>query len=378
MRGASRAILPFVRFWVLVWILAGCGRISFESRGTSDGAAGDAVADPDAVDLPDAFVEANRVFVSSPISPVGDPSAFNARCQADAAAAGLPGTFVAYISTGGLGARARLAGARGFVRIDGLIVADQPANIPLGMLRPVAFYADGTTVPDTVAVMTGTNAMGTEAGNCNGYTLPNGVIDSGVATGTLDDFSTAVQVPCNVAHPVYCFQIDHDVALAEPVATGRHVFVTDTAGQLSAGLTAADARCALAASNGGLATATTFKALLATDGASAASRFNSQGANWVRLDGVPVASTPSDFLAGAWRAPIHVRLGGAYARVPVLVGAADINAPGTAASTCNSWTVVNATTPTMGISSAVPPRAFTNPTYMQRCDDGGRLYCVEE
>ncbi|MBA3541511.1 MAG: hypothetical protein H0T79_18000, partial [Deltaproteobacteria bacterium] len=49
--------------------------------------------------------------------------------MARASEAQLPGTFVAWLSLGATDARDRLAGARGFERIDGLAIADQPGEV---------------------------------------------------------------------------------------------------------------------------------------------------------------------------------------------------------------------------------------------------------
>jgi hypothetical protein len=121
----------------------------------------------------------------------------------------------------------------------------------------------------------------------------------------------------------------------------------------------------------------TFKALIATEGASAASRFSATGANWVRLDGVAVAASPEDFLGGRWLAPLGVQPGGAHVDSPVWFGANDLVTPGTAASTCTSWTVLDTSLPAVGSSASAGPLAFRNDTLGDTCSGGGLLYCVE-
>ena len=83
----------------------------------------------------------------------------------------------------------------------------------------------------------------------------------------------------------------------------------------------------------------TYLALLATDSASAASRFSTTGGPWMRLDGVMLTHTAADLLGGEqWLAPLNLGpngtsyLGNTY----VWSGYSDITAVGDA--TCDNWT----------------------------------------
>ena len=67
------------------------------------------------------------------------------------------------------------------------------------------------------------------------------------------------------------------------------------------GIAAADALCTSEATAAGLPG--TYRAFLATKQASAMSRFDLGGAPWVRVDGVVLATTASDFGAGNFLAP---------------------------------------------------------------------------
>jgi hypothetical protein len=95
-----------------VGLATGCGRLDFDEQSDSGEIA----------------TSANFVFVTSsahaPIELGPDLGAADAICAARATEANLPGTYVAWLSTSTRQARDRLAGARGWVRVDGRPVAD--------------------------------------------------------------------------------------------------------------------------------------------------------------------------------------------------------------------------------------------------------------
>jgi hypothetical protein len=94
----------------------------------------------------------------------------------------------------------------------------------------------------------------------------------------------------------------------------------------------------------------TFRALLATDGASAASRFDATRAPWVRPDGVPITPTAAQAFQNnttAWdvalntTADLSLQFGNwlVYSGEPTPgAGVNPLTQPGTAASTCDNWT----------------------------------------
>src|SRR5205085_5550761 len=103
-----------------------------------------------------------------------------------------------------------------------------------------------------------------------------------------------------------------------------------------AGIPAADALCAAEARSAGLSGS--FKALLASNGKSAASRFNLRGPPWVRVDGVAVVNGAADLNGGTVNAPIDVTAFGIYAinGFWAWMGTFAPGQPGAAGSTCNS------------------------------------------
>jgi hypothetical protein len=89
-----------------------------------------------------------------------------------------------------------------------------------------------------------------------------------------------------------------------------------------------------------LPNAASFVALMATSSASAASRLSASGANWVRPDGLPLATSAASFLAGQILLTPSLHADGTLAAIgsTTWAGAGGIDASGTSASTCDDWT----------------------------------------
>ena len=124
----------------------------------------------------------------------------------------------------------------------------------------------------------------------------------------------------------------------------------------------------------GLSAPDTFRALLATSTATAASRF-SDGLTWSRPDGFPIAPTALDVLAGAWQVPIALDAIGAHMTDlgPGWVGANTFNAVG--ATNCSNWSVSNGGTSGDGLGyNIVPP---TSQALASTCTNTRRLFCLE-
>src|SRR5258708_7627480 len=138
-----------------VWlVLSPCGRAGF-----------------DPVRAPGGGIVANVAFVTS-TTPV--PGALRSlakaapTCAARAPGGGLAGTFVAWLSTSAEVAFMRVAGARGWVRTDGRIVADTVDDLIYGnMVYPIRLDEHGRDIgTSTPPAATGTyvDQMNT---NCN-------------------------------------------------------------------------------------------------------------------------------------------------------------------------------------------------------------------
>jgi hypothetical protein len=88
-----------------------------------------------------------RLFVTKgPFIPGGGSNAADEACQAEAKAANLAGSYIAFISTGGYSARGRITPGRPWKRLDEVFVARTPDDFANGnLLAPVGVAANGVT-----------------------------------------------------------------------------------------------------------------------------------------------------------------------------------------------------------------------------------------
>jgi hypothetical protein len=300
--------------------------------------------------------------------------------MARAATAGLPGTFVAWLSAGLMGAKTRLGSARGWVRTDGKPFADEVADLASGVFwYPPRLDELGVDV-GPVRVMTGTMGDGTPAPNdCSALTGGTGEgISAGLATSTHRRWTFDQQiVTCASQNRLYCFQTDLQVPLNPIAANGRKAFLS-SAWIPSNGLAGADAQCAADATGASLGG--TFKALLATSFATAASRFNASGLTWVRTDGVALAPTAAAVLAGTVDTTLEVDAAGGYVDDDVAwSGVSGTGTPGTVGTTtgtCTDWTGTTGNGG-VGLVHESTARWFAFTTFACTTTSN-RLYCLEE
>ncbi len=102
------------------------------------------------------------IFVSSSSisGNMGSINTADSKCQALAAAAGLSGSFIALLSTGGLGARDRIGSSGAISNTRGEIVAKRAADLFDGsLLRPI-FYDENRALVPSPYVWTGSSAVG--------------------------------------------------------------------------------------------------------------------------------------------------------------------------------------------------------------------------
>jgi hypothetical protein len=323
---------------------------------------------------------ANIIFTTPPsfTGNLGGLAGADAICASHAAAAQLTGAFVAFVSTSTVDAADRLGGAQGWVRVDGRMVARTRDELLSGMLRypprldafgqPVALSGFGTRFAHT-----GTDPSGkASAFHCADWTTDaaSGSTMIGQPDGGHVNWMGGTTTSCNTQQSLYCLQIDHTIAPATPSpATGRRVFISN---QFSVPVhpDAACAQSALAAGLGGK-----FRALVATGGASAASRFSLGWWPWVRVDGVVVFASASDFQANVLQAPICVTaVGDRPSGDIVLTGAPSATAlPG---ENCSSWSDA-AGQALYGYFDLADGDWFNWASFTQGCQNG-RVYCLEE
>jgi hypothetical protein len=197
-------------------------------------------------------------------------------------------------------AKDRLVGARGWVRTDGLPFADTVADLLAGQVYyPPRLDEFGNAVDPLTQVAAGTESDGTGWADlmCDDWTgTATGDAQIGMAYGGSGIWTNWGSHACSVSSNLYCFGTDHAKAVEIEPQSGRIAFVSLSAFLPGKGIESADALCRTEAANASLAG--TFKALVATDSATAASRFSGRGPTWVRPDGIPIASTADDFLSG--------------------------------------------------------------------------------
>ncbi len=145
---------------------------------------------------------------------LGGESGAHSKCRDEAAAAGLPGRYLAWIS----GASSPLGSFTKprfpYVRIDGALIADSwsdlvPANPPRVLDNPITTTATLQTVA-AANVWTGTTETG--AGeilletNCGLWTNSSGDFGVGGVTSHVDARWTLVsETSCTIASRLYCF-----------------------------------------------------------------------------------------------------------------------------------------------------------------------------
>jgi hypothetical protein len=247
----------------------------------------------------------NVMFVtSSTYSPnLGGFAGADHICASAAAGVGLPGTFVAWLSTSTVDAPSRLGSARGWVRTDGMPFADTVGDLTSGhVLYPPEYDEYAEPVGDPYAyTMTGTHGDGTHAAGqtCGDWTSSASGFTALVGSGWGGAFSwtemwngyvpvagSAPVLPCTAMH-IYCFQTDHQTPVTATAPAGaRTAFVSSTLVSATGGLSAGDAACTKDAMAAGLPG--TYKALMGTSTVAPESRLNLTGTPWARVDGVVV------------------------------------------------------------------------------------------
>jgi hypothetical protein len=333
----------------------------------------------------------NIIFVTSISYPsnLGGLDGADEKCRQRAQAAGLSGTFIALLSTSTVSAKSRLGTARGWVRTDGKPFADRQEDLfsssPTTLNAARIYYPPrldefGNVLPLNTVVMSGTQFDGTldpQGGSCSDWTSTAAMMKTvGFPRDGAHGYIFAGWASCPYSSNLTCIEISRTsrVDPPSPPQTRRTAFLSAAYYYPPNGMPGADAICTSEAAGAGLLG--TYRAVLATTQASAMSRFDVGGAPWVRVDGVVLAATASDFAAGNWLAPLNVTARGGYlANWGVWVGSPGPSALGI--STCNDW---NPTDPST--QRATTTTAYSGETSWWReteCDwSYGRVYCLQQ
>lgn len=317
---------------------------------------------------------------------LGGLAGADAICKARASAAGLAGSYRAWLSTSTTNAITRLGSARGWVRTDGKPLVDSLSDLTTGkLIHPLRYDETGTDVGH-VRVTTGTKPDGTVATSelCSNWTSATGTTytTQGSSAGLAGMFTTIGGQLCSSAARLYCFGVDRTAVVdVTPAASYRRAFTTTSAFTPSGGLAAADALCAQEASAASLPG--TYKALLATSTASAASRFSTTGAHWGRLDGTVLALlTSSTFQGTRWNVTPNLSADKTewFGNNGVWIGATSLVDKGTAATTCNNWTSTSSTATAAGGRIGYTTFAeLANDVISSGCNSSVRkLICMQE
>lgn len=192
-----------------------------DASGAADAAAGDVDPDGDGAPAPrNSFAAAARiVFVSSTTETGNFSGSINAGeiCDGLAAAAGLPGNYLPWVSDASnlapdeLFNRTRKPGVP-YVTVTGQLVANQTTDFVNGSLvSPINVDENGALVADA-PVWTGTDALGDNAApNCSNFNSSSGG-DSGVIGRTSRSdagwSNTGTPQTCDQPARIYCIEVD--------------------------------------------------------------------------------------------------------------------------------------------------------------------------
>jgi hypothetical protein len=288
-------------------------------------------------------IDHNLVFISSVdtyTSGLGSAVAYDGQCSQLATAAGINNAtgdaFIAWVSDSHSSALSRLGTARGFMRMDGEPVADDPAAMlaQSQFYNPISIDETGTALRGGRTVLTGMDSSGngTEA-DCADWTAI-----SGLATGLVGCASCGPptwyyweNAPCwQVVGSLYCFMKTKTSALTITPALGRKVFLTN--GPVAIGQSA-DAQCESAKPSG-----TGPVAALRATTTTAASTMIDPTATYVRPDGI-IIGLGADLLAHTLKSGIWQQGNGQYLESrAVWTGSNSPSDLGTTANTCSDWT----------------------------------------
>jgi hypothetical protein len=280
--------------------------------------------------------------MSSPLSWGGLDGA-DSSCRAQARLADLPSpdSYVALLASSTSSLAARFASGRGWVRLDGLPIADKFQDlIQSGSIYPVAYNGTSMRLPwDQADVFTGFGVdLNGNLDNCKDFSdgtsfYTMGAVDS--SRRAVDTMSTG----CNSATTFYCLGTAANNPITMPKATGRYAFVSDGGFAPGGGVATADALCQKEADAAHLPG--TYLALLATTSGSAMSRFSLDGPRWIGSDGQPLGLTAADFVdvTRVWAAP-HFDAAGKESYSPsIWLGANGLTRVAKLEENCGDWTV---------------------------------------
>jgi hypothetical protein len=330
-------------------------------------------------------------------------------CKTRAAAAGLSGNFIAWLSDENDDAYCRIHGLTGkkadncgqptfpanagpWVRTDGF-----PFSTTIGELLdegkvyvPVTTDEYGEPFPSPQWYRTGTTFYGTvqdtAGGPCANWTSGADVM----VGGSVSDFTSyywtiGASNDCAGDYAgLLCMETGAGPSLPNFVLPGKKGFLTSLigTGDLGSwsgvngqrGIAAGDTICQNSAAAAGLPNAQNFKAWLSDANTDASSRFTSNGP-WVRLDGVVLAENHEDLVDGDLNTSISLTETGTYVGFDyVWTGTNHIG--GRTSDTCNDWT--DASQSFNGSTGRTFDRSGWTYAAYPSCNNLQHIYCLED
>jgi hypothetical protein len=325
----------------------------------------------------------NVVFVTSKKyvpKALGGLEGADTQCNELAAAAGLDGHFVAWLSTSTVDAKDRLGTASAWRNTQNNPFADQPSELfdEEQVYQPIRFDENGDPVTGLVA--TGTAPSGVAAAeNCNDWASDSDSV--ALVTGEPTAGSTLWTAAydggsCADQYHLYCFQVDHAGADYPTPSQGRTVFVSSQPFVLGAqGIAAADQLCATDAATAGLGGGP-YVALLGAGNSSALDRLTQPTRAWVRPDGMVIANGNSAFQFGPLNSPITQLADETYVGGQAIFGAPKVGDK--AELNCENWTNPNASVSAVihGRTGHTDARWYGAVT--AACSEPARVLCAEK
>jgi len=322
----------------------------------------------------------NYAFVTSTTRMMGDIGGLagaDVICNDAATAAGLPGTYVAWLSTSTVDAIDRLGTASGWLRTDYRPFAQSIADLLASDLRyPLNIDENGVRVSEAGIVPTATEADGTLSGTETCADWTDSTASRRPIGGSMDSggerWTRGFLMNCDMVVRIYCFGVDNVHPYALPVVEGRLGWVSTGTLPANAGLAAADALCVAE----GVGLTGTPRALLATTAASAISRFDTTGLPWIRPDGVLVwASAAGPTTEATLIAPLIQQFDGTAAQLRAWTGA--VNPFDGLVLNCSDWTSTDG-----GDRSRTGTSDTTRASWFgggpTTCDRNNHVYCLED
>jgi hypothetical protein len=337
------------------------------------------------------FSPYNKMFVTSTQqnAAFGGLAGADAICAARASSAGLSGTYRAFLSTSTVDARDRMVlpgtttPARGWVRVDGQPFADQVSDMASGSTSRI-YYPPKITELNTLIedeAFTGSGSLGLKVSGqmCGDWTATTGMGSSGNSADG-DRWYYAESIPCGASYRLYCFGVDYATQMLPPTAPSgaKHIFTSQASfTPVASALAQADAYCN-SEGQSAFGNTHTFVALLATTNATAASRVAGSTGTWVRPDGIVVFANATDLAAQKMQGAPDQYASGVFTSYPMWSGAPDIRSTGTVQSTCNNWSIGDATVGTAGSPSIAGAFFFNAWTDYFACSTANHLVCIEK